>query len=335
MTSLLHDRSPDSGAPRAASGAFGNGEGDVGEAEGPDGAGAVTGRTGPGTSGGPGVTSGGTSGWTPRGVVVVGCAVWFALVLIQVSVNAMSQASENPSRPAWPYWSWEVSSAVGWLCVAPLLWLLVRRLPRLARRPALLVVTLAAATVVLSLVHVVVMMGVRFAFYPLMGESYDPGRDLAGIFVYEYRKDVSTRLQMGLGFYFIQWLAARLPFWSRVPDGQAPEPRSEVIVEVQDGPSTHFVPLGEIDQVSAAGNYVEIAWRGRTLLHRTTLAALEEAWAPHGFVRIHRGTLVRRAAVVRIETLKSGDFLAELGDGALVRGSRRYRGALDGTLQAP
>jgi DNA-binding LytR/AlgR family response regulator len=76
-------------------------------------------------------------------------------------------------------------------------------------------------------------------------------------------------------------------------------------------------------------------WRGRTLLHRTTLTALEQAWGTHGFVRVHRSTLVRAASVVRVETLKSGDFLAELADGSLVRGSRRYRAALDGALQAP
>ena len=285
----------------------------------------MTGPAPPRTSGGPG----GTSGWTPLRVTLVGIAVWIVLVLIQASVNAMSQASENPSLPSWPYWLWEGSSVAGFLCVAPLLWHLVRRLPRLARRPALLVAGLVAATVVLSLVHVAVMFGLRFAIYPLLGESYQPYGDAGDIFLYEYRKDVSTLLQMGLGLYFIHWLAARVPWWSRLPGGEAPEPRSEVIVEVQDGPSTHFVPLGEIDQVNAAGNYVEIAWRGRTLLHRTTLTALEEAWAAHGFVRIHRGTLVRAAAVSRIETLKSGDFLAELDNGALVRGSRRYRAALD------
>jgi hypothetical protein len=264
--------------------------------------------------------------------VAVGCAVWLTLLLVQASVNAMSQASENPASPSWPYWIWEGSSAIGWLCVAPLLWQLVRRLPRLARRPALLVAVLVAASVALSLIHVAVMFGLRFAIYPLLGEAYRPYRDALGIFVYEYRKDVSTLLQMGLAFYFIQWLAARVPYWSRPLDGAAPEPRSEVVVEVQDGPSTHFVPLGEIAQATAAGNYVEIAWRGRTLLHRTTLAALEQAWAPHGFARIHRGTLVHAAAVVRIETLKSGDFQAELADGTLVRGSRRYRAALDGAL---
>lgn len=267
--------------------------------------------------------------------MVVGCAVWLTLLLVQASVNAMSQASENPSHPQWPYWTWEGTSAIGWLCVAPLLWQLVRRLPRLARRPAVLLAVLVVASVVLSLVHVAIMFGLRFAIYALLGETYAPARSLGDILLYEYRKDVSTLLQMGLGLYFIQWLAARVPFWSSLPDGQAPEPRSEVVVEVQDGPSTHFVPLGEIAQANAAGNYVEIAWRGRTLLHRTTLAALEQAWAPHGFARVHRGTLIRAASVVRIETLKSGDFQAELADGTLVRGSRRYRAALDGALQMP
>lgn len=195
MATLLHDGSPQSGAPRAASAAVGSEAHGAGEAEGPDGGGAVTGRRGCGTSGGPG----GTSGWTPARVVAVGCAVWLTLLLVQASVNAMSQASENPSHAQWPYWTWEGTSAIGWLCAAPLLWLLVRRLPRLARRPAVLVVVLVAASVALSLVHVAVMFGLRFAIYALLGETYAPARSLGDILLYEYRKDVSTLLQMGLG----------------------------------------------------------------------------------------------------------------------------------------
>lgn len=144
------------------------------------------------------------NGWTPLRVIVVGNAIWIALVLIQASVNAMSQAAENPASPSWPFWVWEGSSVVGWLCVAPLLWQLVRRLPRLARRPVLLVAVLAAAVVALSLVHVAIMFGLRFAIYPLIGETYRPYGDAGGIFVYEFRKDVSTLLQMGLGLYLIQ-----------------------------------------------------------------------------------------------------------------------------------
>jgi hypothetical protein len=283
------------------------------------------------TDGGPA----GTSGWSPQRILVAGMGVWFALLAIQISVNSMSHASEHSDMPAWHSWCLEMTSAFGWLCVTPLLWRLVRELTVRARRPLMFLAMAVAGSVALSLIHVGVMMTLRVAIFSATGGHYNPTDPWAGIFLYEYRKDASSLLQIGLGFYAIQWLMRRAAFQNQPSYGQAPEPRSEVVVEVQDGPSTHFVPLGEIDQVAAAGNYVEIAWRGRTLLHRTTLAALEQAWAPHGFARIHRATLVRAAAVVRIETLKSGDFTAELAGGALVRGSRRYRAALDGALQAP
>jgi len=59
-------------------------------------------------------------------------------------------------------------------------------------------------------------------------------------------------------------------------------------------------------------------------LQRSTLAAAE-AELGDSFVRIHRGLIVRRAAVRRIETDKSGDFTVMLASGAEARGSRRYR----------
>jgi len=52
-----------------------------------------------------------------------------------------------------------------------------------------------------------------------------------------------------------------------------------------------------------------------------------EAELGDAFLRIHRGRLVRRAAIRRIETDKSGDFTVELASGASLRGSRRYRPA--------
>ena len=57
------------------------------------------------------------------------------------------------------------------------------------------------------------------------------------------------------------------------------------------------------------------------------LAAVEEALGP-GFARIHRGQLVRRAAIRRIETDRSGDFTVTLEGGTALRGSRRYRAGL-------
>ena len=83
----------------------------------------------------------------------------------------------------------------------------------------------------------------------------------------------------------------------------------------------------QIDWVRAAGNYVELRWEGRTLLHRSTLAALADQLGA-GFVRIHRGRLVRRDAIRSVETDKSGDFTVTLASGATLRDSRRYRSSL-------
>jgi DNA-binding LytR/AlgR family response regulator len=256
------------------------------------------------------------------------------LLAIQCSVNALSFNSEHPEMPAWHGWTLEMTSAVGWLLVTPLHWRLVRWLTAHTHPPLLLAGVAIAASVVLSLIHVATMMSLRVAIFATAGGSYDPSAPWSEIFLYEFRKDASSLLQIGMGFFLIQWFMRRAELNAHVAEG-APQPRSETIVEVQDGASLHFVPLREIDQVGAAGNYVEIPWRGRTLLHRTTLSALEDAWAPHGFVRIHRSILVRGGAVVGVVTLWCGDFTAELAPGVLVRGSRRHRAALDGALQAP
>lgn len=81
----------------------------------------------------------------------------------------------------------------------------------------------------------------------------------------------------------------------------------------------------QIDWVSAAGNYVELHGCGRTLVHRAPLASLEAQLSPHGFVRVHRSTLVRRDRIRRIRPL---DVVLE--DGTSLRTGKRYRAGLLG-----
>ena len=95
------------------------------------------------------------------------------------------------------------------------------------------------------------------------------------------------------------------------------------------GRSRTTCPIDEIEHVGAAGNYVEIAWRGERLLHRATLLGIEADLGP-AFARIHRSRLVRKGAVRRVVTHKSGDFDVEMDSGDTLRGSRRYRGNLEG-----
>lgn len=81
----------------------------------------------------------------------------------------------------------------------------------------------------------------------------------------------------------------------------------------------------QIDWVRAAGNYVELRAAGRTIVHRSSITAAERQLARHGFVRIHRSTLVRRDRIARVRT---EDVV--LSDGTHLKVGKRYRTALAG-----
>ena len=82
----------------------------------------------------------------------------------------------------------------------------------------------------------------------------------------------------------------------------------------------------QIDWVRAAGNYVELRANGRTIVHRSPIGAVEQALAGHGFVRIHRSTLVRRNRIARI---RPQDVI--LDDGTHLKVGNRYRASLPQT----
>ena len=79
----------------------------------------------------------------------------------------------------------------------------------------------------------------------------------------------------------------------------------------------------QIDWVRAAGNYVEIRAGGHTVVQRASIGALERELSAHGFVRIHRSTLVRREQIARV---RRDDVV--LNDGTHLPIGKRYRTAL-------
>ena len=79
----------------------------------------------------------------------------------------------------------------------------------------------------------------------------------------------------------------------------------------------------QIDWIAAAGNYVELHGRGRTVIHRAPLSRLEAELSPHGFVRIHRSILVRRERIARV---RSQDVI--LADGTSLKLGKRFRARL-------
>ena len=270
------------------------------------------------TNGGGSGTSGGR-----RRILALAWLVFAALGLAFAAVNAASELDERArlGRPVdtWEPWVWELTSLAGFLAVAPFVLLASQRLrpPRLSW-PATFGVHLLLS-VAFSLAHVGLMVGLRHAIYAAMADSYSGVGSLAGMLVYEYRKDLITYAVLALLPHLVARIAeSRHP----APSAAAAEHR----IEVRDGSRTLRLAPSEIELAQAAGNYVELSGAFGTLLHRQTLASLEAELQPHGFARVHRSRIVRAAAIRAIDTRPSGDFEVRLESGATVGGSRRYRG---------
>jgi len=277
--------------------------------------------TGMGTSGG----GGGMSGAQRRLAIVLG-AGFLLILLVVVLANAESTMSDlaaaNIRESKAHVWLWEATSVLAWLAVMPLIWGLVRyvRPPRFSWGVVAVLIVLASAP--LSMAHIGLMVGQRKLYYAAEGSQYLFLSRFPNPLLYEYRKDFASYLQFAALAALAQWLLAR----AATPVTTADERRT---LTIADGAVTHQVPVDQIAHVTAAGNYVEIAWAPRTLLHRATLAGVAQELGA-GFVQIHRSRLVRRAAIRRIETERSGDFTVTLEDGTELKGSRRYRESVQG-----
>jgi len=86
-----------------------------------------------------------------------------------------------------------------------------------------------------------------------------------------------------------------------------------------------FVPVDGILWIEAADKYVELHTVDRAYLARQTISCLEEALDPKQFIRIHRSTIVRKAAVRGLHPLFHGDYLVRLNNGTELTLSRNFR----------
>jgi two-component system LytT family response regulator len=92
------------------------------------------------------------------------------------------------------------------------------------------------------------------------------------------------------------------------------------------------IRVEDILWIEAAGNYVELHLAGRTVLHRITLHRLEAQLDPAGFLRVHRGAIVRRDQIGALENAGDGVYRLRLRCGGTVAVSERYVGALRAAL---
>jgi DNA-binding LytR/AlgR family response regulator len=254
----------------------------------------------------------------PRAITALAFAGFGLLYMVVNSASLIDQRRALGQPIAqWQAWVLEGTSFAAWLALVPINLVIATRL---ASRPLpLAALGHAVGCIAVSMAHTALMASLRIAAYEMAGEVYAPLEAWSDRLLFEARKDVITYVSILAVYLLARQLVAR----STAP----PPPPSEQtsLIEVRDGSRVVMLRPTEIDWISSAGNYVELHGSFGSQLARRTMVDLETELKPHGFVRVHRSHLVRRAAIATTETRQSGDFDITLRSGAVVSGSRRFR----------
>lgn len=280
-----------------------------------------------GTSGEPAGTNGGalTLRSVTRRIGPIVALVWVAL-FVSAAVNALGRSDDlrNAGRavPLWQPWAWELSSALMWAVLTPLIGTAVLAASPPQARFARVAIMHGTGAIIACALHIGGMVAIREAVYASVGLRYSFGWSWE-VMLYEARKDLLS--------YAI--IAALIWLWTRlrpvVPARLLPQ---DATIAIRDGTRNFVVDIATITRVEAAGNYIEVYFPGGPILHRASLAAIATELEPHGFVRVHRGRLLRLGAITSVASTRAGDFAIALQGGDVVAGSRRYRENIQGVL---
>jgi two-component system LytT family response regulator len=89
-----------------------------------------------------------------------------------------------------------------------------------------------------------------------------------------------------------------------------------------------FVPVRDIDRITAAGNYVEVHVGGKVHLLRESLSSFIAPLGATEFLRVHRSHVVRLGFIAELRPMFHGDYELVLRDGQTLPLSRRYKALL-------
>lgn len=265
----------------------------------------MAGTTGklPGTSGGFFGMTGEERLWLTRAWLLGAC-----LIAAIAVVNVLTLQHDAPKLGVVAPAIWEGSSALVTLFIfaipATMAFWMSRKQPRWwVAVPAHLI-----AVFLYSVLHVSGFVALRkIGHAVLLHETYRFG-PLSTEFPYEFRKDM---MSYGLAT-IIYWLALRRSA-QRPPEAHLPAPPA--MFDILDGARMVRVPMSDILAVRSAGNYVEFVLADqRRPLMRSSLGAVLDSLAAHGFVRSHKSWVINKARVTGLKPEGSGDYAVELGD---------------------
>lgn len=241
--------------------------------------------------------------WLTRAWLLGAC-----LIAAIAVVNVLTLQHDAPKLGVVAPAIWEGSSALVTLFIfaipATMAFWMSRKQPRWwVAVPAHLI-----AVFLYSVLHVSGFVALRkIGHAVLLHETYRFG-PLSTEFPYEFRKDM---MSYGLAT-IIYWLALRRSA-QRPPEAHLPAPPA--MFDILDGARMVRVPMSDILAVRSAGNYVEFVLADqRRPLMRSSLGAVLDSLAAHGFVRSHKSWVINKARVTGLKPEGSGDYAVELGD---------------------
>ena len=112
------------------------------------------------------------------------------------------------------------------------------------------------------------------------------------------------------------------------PEAPAGDEDETLAVDALRGGGTRLLPRSSVLYLQAHGDYVRVASSEGRFLLRARLSDLEERWAGHGFVRVHRGFVVNLRRAVEVRPRLNGTAVLVMSDGAEVPIARRQVGEL-------
>jgi two-component system, LytTR family, response regulator len=112
------------------------------------------------------------------------------------------------------------------------------------------------------------------------------------------------------------------------PDEPVADDDETLAVDALRGGGTRLLPRSTVLYLQAHGDYVRVASSEGRFLVRARLSDLEERWAGHGFVRVHRGFVVNLRRAVEVRPRLNGTAVLVMADGAEVPIARRQVGEL-------
>jgi len=111
-------------------------------------------------------------------------------------------------------------------------------------------------------------------------------------------------------------------------------PRQPERLAVKNDGRIVFVPMADIEWISASANYVQIHTAQETYVMRESIGKLSQRLDSARFLRVHRSIIVNGRKLKELLPCNSGEYIAILRSGKKLSCSRGFRNSLDNFIAA-